>query len=130
MILQEGNESCHRNVLCLQQALFRCSTMAYHPLICLSLAEDGPQPTCHRPVPTYHPPCSCQSISLLPSMKLSVKRRELPPGEIVELVQFPQQERENGQAGSFPAKDNILGMSPPVYFTARLHCSVPPGKQR
>lgn len=58
-------------------------------------------------------------------------RRELPPGATALQGQCCNffNKRENGQAGSFTAMDEILDMSPPVYFTARLHCSIPCGKQ-
>lgn len=77
--------------------------------------------------PISHFPCSFQGIP----GNWQVMRRELPPGATVLQGQFCNflNKREKGQAGSFTAVDEILGISPPVYFTARLHCSIPCSKQ-
>lgn len=81
-------------------------------------------------LPRTSPAVSTALICLLPG-NWQVMRRELPPGATVLQGQCCNffSKRENGQAGSFTAMDEILGMSPPVYFTARLHCSIPCGKQ-
>lgn len=57
VILQEGKQSCHRNVLCLQQAPFRCSSVAYH-------TTDPPIP--NRTWTTIHmlPLCAHLTLSL------------------------------------------------------------------
>lgn len=81
-------------------------------------------------LPHTSPALSETAICLLPGNR-QVMRRELPPGATMlqgHCCNFFNK-REKGQAGSFTAMDEILGMSPPIYFTARLHCSIPCGKQ-
>lgn len=128
VILQEGKQSCHWNVLCLQQARFRCSSMAYH--------TTDPPISGRRWTITHTPPlCAHLTHSLWFSKHhpasfhetISNEKRAPPRGHSDTAAIFPIK-RKKGQAGSFTATGDTLQMSPPAYFTARLHCSIPHGK--
>lgn len=128
VILQEGKQSCHRNVLCLQQAPFRCSSMAYH-------TTDPPIP--NRTWTALHmlPLCVHLTLSLWFSRhrpaffhETVTNEKRAPPRGHSDTAPISPIKRKKGQAGSFTAKGDTLQMSPPACFTARLHYSIPCGK--
>lgn len=105
-----------------EQVSFRCSSMAYHHLAQLWQEMDFHPRATILCLPHTSLAVSMALICLLPR-NWHVMRRELPPGATVLQGQCCNffNKRENGQAGSSTAMDEILGISPPVYFTARLY---------